>query len=92
MNGGFVGGQVEVELRETLNRHSPNCGSLVIDVFVVADSRLMHYVVSKMQAVFRGKMARRRVLEVLRICVLVCTVTLSWSGWWLRLIRVLLVG
>ncbi len=56
--------QVEVALRETLHPHSPRCGSLFISVFIVADSHLVHYVVSKVQAVFRGKMARRRVLEV----------------------------
>ncbi len=65
---GFGRRGLAIQLRETHNAASPPCGSLLVDVTVIADTATVHYCAQRMQSVFRMRMARRRFLEV-RVCV-----------------------
>ena len=70
---GFGRRGVAVQLRETANPHSALCGSLVVDVTVIADTALVHHCAKRMQAVFRMRMARKRYLEVCACTISRCS-------------------
>jgi hypothetical protein len=65
---GFARSEVQLALRATLSPASVPCGTLTVNVHVIADTALCHYAASRMQAVFRMRAARRRYLQVPAPC------------------------